>query len=93
MFIVVQEPHFPLLHKSDFPPNQGRPVGCGLHGMDLFVNKCFIDVAFRALEEENSKLVSMMMLMLLLLKACKGRFQNRFSGFCPLRGGVTPPFR
>ena len=58
MFIVVREPYFPLLHKSDFPPNQGCPVGCGLHGMDLFVNKCLIDVAFRALEEENSKLVN-----------------------------------
>ena len=60
-----------LFIKVIFPPNQGRPVGCGLHGMDLFVNKCLIDVAFRALEEENSKLVNMMMLMLLLLKACK----------------------
>ena len=46
-----------LFIKVIFPPNQGRPVGCGLHGMDLFVNKCLIDVAFRALEEENSKLV------------------------------------
>ena len=58
MFRVVQEPHSPLLHKSDFSAKSGTSGGPRITWDGLTCEQVPDWCGLRAQEKENSKLVS-----------------------------------